>query len=374
MDDDIQLIDNEPQLKALCERLSSKPWLALDTEFLREKTYHPKLCLIQVASDDEIACIDPLSIGDLDCFNARLTNPGITKVFHSASQDMETLLHDLGVLPTPLFDTQIAAALLGQGDQISYAGLVEKLLGKHLPKTQTRTDWSRRPLSSEQLTYAADDVRYLRKIYLMQYSELSENGRLAWVKEDCQALVSAEKYQPQPSAVLRRVKGQHQLPVRQRAVIRQLGLWREQQALKKNLPRKWILADDALLEMAQLPIKSEADLNSTSSVPKKTVERHGTELLKIIAQTRALDDKEITKLVPQQKLSPAQTAQLKQIQKKLADIAAENGLKPSILASRKEIEHLIQLDNDIPLMRGWRYELAGREIEAMLSQERQGEN
>lgn len=369
MDDAFSLIDTESALQQLCQRLSSKAWFAIDTEFLREKTYYPKLCLIQVASEDEIACIDPLAIQNLSALKALLTNTNVTKVFHSASQDMEALLHTLGQTPSPIFDTQIAAGLLGQGDQIGYAALVEKLLHVQLPKSQTRTDWSRRPLSSEQLHYAADDVRYLREIYPMQQTLLEQQGRLDWAREDAAMLEDPQKYQPQASTVLRRVKGQHTLPLRQRAVIRELALWREQQAASRNLPRKWVLSDNAVLALAQNPPASMAELQTIDHIPSKTASHHGTELLDIINHTLALDNADISRLVPQNKLTPEETEKVKKVQKRLADIAQTANINPSIIASRREIEHLIQLDDDIPLMHGWRKALAGNTIKEMLAQE-----
>ncbi len=367
MEEHFELIDDPSRLAPLCDRLRRKPWVAIDTEFLREKTYHPKLCLVQLASDDEIACIDLLAIDDPQSLVQLLTDPAVIKVFHSASQDMEALLHHFGTTPTPIFDTQIAAGLLGQGDQTGYAALVEKLLDIQLPKTQTRTDWSRRPLTPEQLRYAADDVLYLRQIYPLQQAALERLGRLEWALEDAAALEDPARYSPQPGAVLRRVKGQHMLPPRQRAIVRALALWREQQALQRNLPRKWVLSDNALLTLAQQPPRNLDQLEALDAIPAKTAARHGRHLLDIIAQVEDLDDEAIARLVPQKKLTPAQIRRVKAIQKRLAEIGEKAGINPSTLASRKEIEHLVQLDDDIPLMRGWRHALAGEAIERLLS-------
>jgi ribonuclease D len=368
MDANFDLIDNRKALDALCQRLEKKSWFAIDTEFLREKTYHPKLCLIQVASDDEIACIDPLQMPDLGCFTALLANPDITKVFHSAAQDMETLLHAIDCLPTPIFDTQIAAGLLGQGDQIGYAALVEKLLDVKLPKTQTRTDWSRRPLSRDQLHYAADDVRYLRDIYTHQKAALEAAGRSEWEREESARLEVADKYRPQPSLLLRRVKGQHGLSLRERSIIRELAIWREQVAEKKNLPRKWILSDDALLGIAQSGADSIKALQALRPLTSRLIDQHGEALADIVRRIQSLDDTEIRKLVSQQALTAAENNRVKKIQKKLAEIAEAQGITQSMIASRKDIEHLIQVDRNIPLMESWRREIAGKEIERMLEQ------
>ncbi len=367
MDDNFSLIDDQTALRDLCHRLGEKPWIAIDTEFLREKTYHPKLCLIQVASDEEIACIDLLAIDELDSLIDLLTDADVIKVFHSASQDMEALLYSFGTTPKPIFDTQIAAGLLGQGDQIGYAALVEKLLDVKLPKSQTRTDWSRRPLSPDQLRYAADDVHYLRQIYLLQREALTQLGRLDWALADARTLEDPEKYRPQPSAVLRRVKGQHQLPLRQRAIIRELALWREQQAIDRNLPRKWVLSDHALLELAQHPPANLEQLKAIDAIPTKTASRHGHRLLEIVENVLAMDDAEVARLVPQKKLTPEEIRQVKAVQKCLAEIGEKENLNPSILASRKEIEHLVQLDDDIPLMQGWRYDVAGEAVAKLLA-------
>ncbi|HFD86962.1 MAG TPA: ribonuclease D [Gammaproteobacteria bacterium] len=366
MDTEFALIETEMALNELCERLSGKPWIAIDTEFLREKTYYPKLCLIQLASEDEIACIDPLKITDLAKFSELMVNPEVTKVFHSAAQDMETLQQTIGRLPTPIFDTQIAAALLGQGDQIGYAALVEKLLDIRLPKTQTRTDWSRRPLSSDQLHYAADDVRHLREIYKLQQPLLEQLGRTDWEREESAKLEIPEKYRPQPSLLLRRVKGQHGLSTRERAIIRELALWRETIAEKKNLPRKWILSDNTLVEIAQAELESRDDIGSIKSLTPRAVNQYGKQLFEITSRIRSLDNDAIKQLIPHQTLTAAENNRVKKIQKKLAEIAAETGITQSLIASRKDIEHLVQGDRNIPLMESWRYDIAGKTIERML--------
>jgi ribonuclease D len=189
------LIESRAELEGLLDAIAGSPWVAMDTEFMREKTYFPQLCLIQLATPDHIACIDPVAIQDIGPLNALLHDPKVLKVFHAASQDLEVLYLLTGKVPVPVFDTQVAASLLGHGEQIGYANLVHAVLQHELDKTQTRTDWLRRPLNAEQLRYARDDVRYLVQIYLRLREELETLGRLGWLQPEMDALTRPELYQ-----------------------------------------------------------------------------------------------------------------------------------------------------------------------------------
>ena len=231
-------------------------YLCIDTEFIRERTYYPELCLLQVADGDRSWCIDPLSIGDLRPFLNLCKNSAIVKVLHSARQDLEIFFQLMQTVPGPVFDTQLAAALSGHGEQVSYAFLVKELLGVELDKSQTRTDWSRRPLSRAQIDYALNDVVYLTPLKEKLTEELSGLGRLEWFEEDSVMLADANTYHVRPEHAWQKVKGIGNLELTgfQRAAV--LAEWREQVAQTKNLPRTWVLKDPAIIAIAEAPTKT----------------------------------------------------------------------------------------------------------------------
>jgi len=362
MAEEYLLINTADALQSLCERLSSCDWLAIDTEFMREKTYYSQLCLIQVASENEVACIDPLSFDDLSAFFTLMNNRKILKIFHAATQDMEILMQYSGKLPGPIFDSQIAAALLGQGDQIGYAALVDKLLQIKLDKSQTRTNWAKRPLSTAQLKYAANDVLYLREVFLKQRDQLKKQGRLDWLWEECAKLEEEQKYQLPPPALLKRVKGQHRLPQAIRAIVQELAIWRESKAQKKNLPRKWVLSDQSVLDIAQSDARSLEEIQSISSLSPGQIRSYQGDLLKQLETGRNLPENSWPETQHSGKLPPEQATQVRDIQEQLHVIATENDINATLLASRREIELWVQTGKEISLTSGWRYELAGKHV------------
>ncbi len=286
MNDVLYLVD-QPSLIEFCAGLRDATWLALDTEFIREQTYYPQLCLIQVASADQIACIDPLALPSLEPLLAILCDPAVTKILHAAYQDLEIFYYLSGAVPTPIFDTQLAAAVLGYGNQVGYANLAQQMLGVELEKTHTRVNWRQRPLLPEWLAYAADDVRYLRDIYRRQQAILAERGEMEVLTENFTALADPARYQPQPQEAWRRIRDHQRLhggP--QCAALQALAAWRDEQAIRNDRPRRWILHDGPLLDMARyLP----ADLKSLARIrglPTTTLRRHGETLLALIAAAR----------------------------------------------------------------------------------------
>lgn len=285
MNKDLIFIDNAPALTALCDRLQGCGWLAIDTEFERVNTYYPELCLLQLAHDDITAVVDPLAIGDLEALYAMLYDPGILKVFHAARQDLELFFHLKGKLPLPLFDTQIAAELLGYDSQMGYANLVREMTGVDLAKTQTRTNWKRRPLSRSQLLYAADDVIYLGEIYEILADRLAQAGKMDRMEEACAALNRPELYEPDPDQMWRKIKESRRLNGQPLQVLKQLAAWREITARHENQPRKWVLPDHTLLELVrQMPANREA-LSQVKGVTEQIAQQHGERLLEITAQS-----------------------------------------------------------------------------------------
>ncbi len=275
-------IDQPEALRRLCHQLHGCSWLAVDTEFERTKTYYPELCLLQLSNTRLTAIIDPQAITDLSPLYAVLYDPGITLVFHAARQDLEIFYHHHHAIPLPLFDTQIAAGLLGYEDQIGYARLVAEELQVQLAKSATRTDWKRRPLTDKQRHYAADDVGYLSQLYPILRKKLIAADLLAKHDARCHALTRPETYQPDPDSLWRKINAASQLPEAQRIVLQKLTSWRELTAQKKNLPRQWVLPNRVLVELARCLPDNSAELARTAGMNKKTIQRYGHVLLAII--------------------------------------------------------------------------------------------
>ena len=242
-------ISTSDELSAFCERIGNEPVIAVDTEFLRERTYYPKLCLVQVGTPKEIGAIDPILIEDLSPLARIFADERVTKVFHACGQDLEVILDGMGVTCASVFDTQVAAAFLGMRQQVSYASLVEAYAGVRLPKAESLTDWSRRPLDPEQLTYAEDDVRYLPGIYDRMVEQLVERDRLAWVQPEMAEATDPSHMHRDPREAYLRLKRSSSLTRRQLAIAREVCAWREQTAASHDVPRKWVLSDEVVVEV-----------------------------------------------------------------------------------------------------------------------------
>ena len=357
-------IDTDAALAPWLARWSDAPWLALDTEFIREETYYPKLCVVQVGDGRDSVCIDALAKIDLDPLFALLARPEILKVFHAGGQDLEIFVHRTGACPAPLFDTQIAAALLGYGDQIGYSGLVEKLGGGKIDKSLSRTDWARRPLTGPQLAYAADDVRWLAAFYPRIEKELRDRGRLAWLEEDCERLTDASRYRPSPETEWERLKGLARLAAPAQHVAAALAAWRETIAEQRNRPRKWILADDALYRIAERRPNSRAQLEALQVLPPKTLDRHAEALLTVVAQHGATGE---PPLAVEERPSDAARARSKRLSEELKALATALEIPPSLLATRSDLEALVEDGPQarISLLTGWRREVAGERLLAL---------
>ena len=361
------LLASADQLAAACDGWRQAPWLALDTEFLREDTYYPKLCLIQVGDGRDNICVDATALpaDGLRPLLTLLQGQTAAKVFHAASQDLEIFVQLQGSTPQPLFDTQVAAALLGHGDQLGYAALVEKLLGVKLDKSLTRTDWSRRPLNAAELAYAADDVRYLGEIYPRLREELVARGRLAWLEEDCLRLADPARYRNPPEQAWRRLKGLARLPAPAQRAAAALAGWREQVAQERNRPRKWILDDDPLYRLAERRPADREQLEALRVLPPKTLERHAAALLEVIAGA-AGDGAPLA--LEEAPLDESQKSRLKQLLERLRALGETLGVPPSLLAPRNDVEAVLRRGEaaEVPLLRGWRREAAGEELLRLL--------
>ncbi|MGF1526991.1 MAG: ribonuclease D [Candidatus Competibacterales bacterium] len=357
------------ELTATVQALAQGPWIALDTEFVRDQSYYPVLCLIQVANPQGVACIDPFALDDLSPLVALLANPEVTKIVHAAGQDLEVLYHNLRVLPQGLFDTQIAAALLGYGDAVGYAPLVEATLGVTLDKSQTRTDWQQRPLNSAQLCYAVADVYYLGALYQLLQRALVAQGRAGWAAEEVAALLRRERFVVCPQQAWRRVRGLHRLKGPGLAALRGLAAWREAEAMAQDRPRRWIVGDDTLVELAWRRPENRSQLKGLRRLNPGVVGRYGAALLAVLEAARQCSPEDWPQNPTPQPLTPRQGAAVEAALDTVRQRAQALGISPERLARRRELERWVTGDraDDIPLFTGWRRAVAGEAVLAQLT-------
>jgi len=359
MADDALYIDTPAALDALCARLKGSPWLAVDTEFMRERTYYPELCLVQVATGDTVACVDTIALPSLEPLLQVLLDTRTVKVLHAARQDLEIIFHLAGKVPAPVYDTQVAARFLGLPEQVGYAALVQHLLGVSLDKSQARADWARRPLSPAALAYAADDVRHLRTVYARLKTELETRGRGSWPEPEMRALEDERLYRPAPDNAWGRLRGLQRLKPRALAALKSLAAWRERTAIAENRPRQWILKDEVLMDLArQLPADAAA-LAALRGVGEALVKRHGVALLQILGSAGS-DGERAPK--PPAPLSVKQEAMVDALMAVLRLKAAGGDVSAASIANRAELERLVRGERQLPLLEGWRLEMAGREL------------
>jgi len=335
--------------------------IAVDTEFLRERTYFAQLCLLQVATPDTIVCLDPLA-GAGDQAGSWKLLADIPWVLHSGRQDIEVVYHSWGLMPTAVFDTQVAAALLGYQPQLGYAGLVSELFGVDLDKSHTRADWSRRPMSEQMLRYAAEDVEYLLPAYERLVQRLDEAGRLAWALEDSADLLDAGLYSTDPNAAAGRIKGAQNLRGTARKIAVRLAIWREREAIRSDRPRQWILKDGVIIAIAERRPSTPAELATIPGLAEKTARRAGAELL---TEIRAAES-EVGDYQPPLRPNESQKALLKAMQQHVADLAKDLQLAAEIIAPKKDLSAAVFGDCSGRVFRGWRRELIGGELAALL--------
>lgn len=363
----MRIVTNTADLKALIAELESAPYLALDTEFLRDQTYWPKLCLIQVASPDVAAIIDPLADGiDLKPFYELLKKPNIVKVFHAARQDIEIFQQQGGVIPNPLFDTQVAAMVCGYGDAASYETLARRIAGVEIDKSSRFTDWSRRPLSNKQLEYAIGDVTHLRKIYEVLDAQLKKTHREAWVADEIAALQSPELYAMNPANAWKRLKARTSSK-RFIALLAAIAEWREREAQTRDVPRGRVLKDEAILEIAAHPPESADALERIRAIPKGFANsRMGKTLMEAIEHGRHAPPPEgIEPERPRRKREPSQAAV--DLLKTLLRLRAEDAnVAPRLIANADDIENLAASEDEgIAALHGWRAEVFGNDAQAL---------
>ena len=366
----IQYIDTPGQLATLCEQIKKEPWLALDTEFLREKTYYPKFCLLQIATPEWVACIDPIALPQLESLFEAIYNPAIVKVFHSCRQDLEIFFQWTGKLPSPIFDTQVAAPLLGFQDNPGYAMLVSSLLSVNLNKAQTRADWSKRPLTEAELEYAADDVIYLCQIYQIMVQKLTALGRIDWLKNDFAELTNPALYKVDPETAWFKIKGKNKLTGKQLSIIQTLAQWREKIAQAEDRPKSWLLRDELLFDLAKLQPETVQELANVRGINERSVNRYGKELCQLITAAKNRPPIPLHEKDRSAKKTQQEEAILDILTALVRVRAEENALNPTILASRKDLEELLSNgDDECPLLHGWRYTMAGKELVGLLKGE-----
>ena len=359
------LIDTSAELSALCQRLSQHPFVAVDTEFMRENTYWPELCLLQIASVDEAAAIDPMASG-LDMaplLELLVDNHDVMKVFHAGGQDLEIVYTLTGKMPVPLFDTQIAAMALGHGEQIGYSNLIESMLGHSLDKGARFTDWSRRPLDKRQIDYAIADVTHLAEIFPRMVDKLRRNGRGAWLDEEMERLADPSSFAFDTEHAWKRLK----LPGRNPLVLGRLkaiAAWRETEARGKNLPRGRIIKDDTLGELASHPPKSQDDLGKVRGLSAGWRSNDiGARLMTAVLAAKPLSAEEMPTREPNRPGLTKDAALVSDLLKLLLKIRSkETGVASKLIARSDELEALAAgVRKDLNILSGWRFEEFGRD-------------
>lgn len=361
------LIDDDSQLKAFVKRCCTSPYMAIDTEFLREKTYYARLCLIQVAIEGEVAIIDPFAIKDITLLNDALTSPGVVKIFHASSQDIEILYHETGVVPRPVFDTQVAAALLGKSQQASYSSLVSSYCSVNLPKKDSFTDWSQRPLKDSQIRYAADDVVYLPQIYYDMVEVLNEKNRLHWLDEAFEEISSPEKYEIKPEERYRKLRRVNQLNAQQMAAAREFAAWRELKAQKINVPRKWIVSDEQIVEACRREARTIDELFMVRGMRESLRAEDARQAVACIKKGLSCPKEQLPQVHEKPKNEHNVDIVVDLMNAVVHLRARENHIAPQTLAPQAELMKLARgHDDECELLKGWRYKVIGKELKELL--------
>ncbi|MBI2379347.1 MAG: ribonuclease D [Gammaproteobacteria bacterium] len=335
---DYLYIDTDAALEAACRRWQGKTVLAVDTEFVRVRTFYPQLGLIQVADDQGAALIDPLSLGSLQAFAELLANPAITKLIHSCSEDLEVLHRACGVLPAGLFDTQIAASYAGLGLNLGYARLVQELLGIEVAKDASRTDWLKRPLDAEQLNYAAADVTHLLALYPSLLQRLQATPHFARFAADCAALLDTSRFDLEPDKAYRKVKQAFRLKPQQLAVLKVLAAWREEEAVKRDLVRRFLISDEALIALAQYQPRNLPAMQTIGELSPQEMRKHGIQLLALVEMGKQAPESEWPAAIIRPNEIPGMKAALTEAKAVAESYAKEIGLAPELVASNRLLE------------------------------------
>jgi ribonuclease D len=356
------MIETTADLEAACIELAKSEFITIDTEFLRETTFWPELCLIQMASPTTEVLVDPLAKGlDLKPFFELMANSSVLKVFHAARQDIEIIYNRGGLIPHPIFDTQVAAMVCGFGDSVSYDQLVSRTKGVQIDKSSRFTDWSRRPLSEKQLDYALADVTHLRDVYLYLKAELEREGRSSWLSEEMDVLEAKETYDIHPDDAWHRLKMRLRKP-QELAVLKYVAAWREREARSRNVPRSRVIKDDAIYEIAQQQPKDAEALGRLRTIPKGWERSSaGAAVVEAVNTALALPKAEMPH-APRQNQAPEGAAAAAELLKVLLKLISEkHGVAPKVIANSEDLDKIAaEGENaDVGALRGWRRELFG---------------
>jgi len=356
----MELITTTNELAAVCERMARHPFITIDTEFLRETTYYPLLCVAQLASADEAVVVDSLAPGiDLKPLFDLMGNERVLKVFHAARQDIEIVWHRAGIVPHPVFDTQVAAMVLGYGDSISYDQLVQRITGDNLDKSNRFTDWSRRPLAPAQISYALSDVTHLRDVYLALAADLNQRGRATWMEDEMEILTSPETYRAEPERAWMRLKTRVRKP-KELAVLIEVAAWREREAQTRDVPRGRVLKDDSIGDIAiQAPTTIER-LAALRSLPKGFERsKWGEGILEAVKRGLERDPKSLPP-IERQKVSQNGAATVELLKVLLRMTSERHGVAAKVIATVDDLDQISADDEaDVPALKGWRRELFG---------------
>jgi ribonuclease D len=362
----VEWIETDEALVDLCAHLREQPWIAVDTEFHRERTYFAQLALVQVASTERVACVDPLAELDLAPLDELMLDEGVLKVFHAGRQDLEIFFDRTRTVPGPVFDTQIAAGLLGLGDQLGYAALVGQVTGARLKKLHGRTDWMRRPLDKGVVEYAADDVRYLREVFAKLDEDLRGLGRREWLDEEQAHLMEADTYRVPTDEVWKRVKGAGRLKGVETAVAQAVAAWRESRARKVDRPRRRVLTDEVVVDLARQKPKNVGALERMRALDAGARKRHGEALIRVVKEAVESPEDTWPESLDRGRGAPFDAALVDALAAVLQARAKEADISPRILAARGDLERLAAGERDLAVLRGWRGTLAGDALIAFL--------
>src|SRR5215831_5289278 len=361
----MDVITTTPDLADACERLARNPFVTVDTEFLRETTYYPLLCVVQIASPDEAVVVDALAPGiDLKPFFDLMANEQVLKVFHAARQDIEIVWHRASIVPHPIFDTQVAAMVLGHGDSIAYDQLVERITGHRPDKTHRFTDWSRRPLSKEQVHYAISDVTHLRDVFIALDADLKKRRRSDWVSEEMEVLTSPKTYDFHPERAWERLKTRVRKP-KELGVLMEVAAWREQEAQSRDVPRSRVLKDDAVGDIATHAPTSLERLGNLRSLPKGfDRSKWGAEIIAAVQRGLARDPHTLPKIEkPRGNSNGAATVELLKVLLRMT--SERHAVASKVIATVDDLDQIAADDHaDVAALHGWRRDLFG---EAALS-------
>jgi ribonuclease D len=363
----MDMISSTSDLAGACERLARHPFITVDTEFLRETTFWPKLCVVQLASAEEAVVVDAIAEGlDLAPFFELMANEQVLKVFHAARQDIEIVWHLAGIVPHPVFDTQVAAMVLGHGDSISYDQLVQRLTGHVLDKSLRFTDWSRRPLSAAQIAYAEADVTHLRDVFVKLDADLAKRGRSEWVSEEMAVLTSPDTYRQEPEHAWERLRSRARKP-RELGVLIEVAAWREREAQGRDMPRSRILKDEVIGEIASQQPTTPERLAQLRSIPKGFERsRAGEQILEAVKAGLARDPKTLPRIERDRPLSNGASATVELLKVLLRMTSEQHGVAAKIIATVDDLEQIASEDEaEVGAMRGWRRELFGERALAL---------